>query len=169
MNEMVSAGRAETASAAMYELLTDHVGQDLPVDVPNTTLDPLRATPTFDAVTPGLDGLIVSGRLENIRDREVLLAVHYWKRRLRQVEETELTARKMVVEQLNPALVRRGNMGPSFNDDDPDGITTLTVDEELMGLVAIRASTTRRVIRTLNELEQATNEVIVATEQALAE
>ena len=169
MNEMRTAGRAETASAAMYELLADHLGQDLPVDVPHTTLNPLRATPTFDAVTPVLDGLILSGRLENIRDREVLLAVHYWKRLLQQVEETELTARKVVLEQLVPALIRRGNMGPSFNGGDPDGITTLTVDEELLGLVAFRASYTKFVVRTLNALEQATNEVIVAAEQALVE
>jgi len=169
MNEMRTAGRAETASAAMYELLADHLGQDLPVDVPNTTLNLVRATPTFDAVTPVLDGLILSGRLENIRDRELLLAVHYWKRHLQQVEETELDARKLVLEQLVPALIRRGNMGPSFNGGDPDGITTLTVDEELLGLVAFRASYTKFVVRTLNELEQATNEVIVAAEQALVE
>ncbi len=169
MNEMRTAGKAETASAAMYELLADHLGQDLPVDVPNTTLSLVRATPTFDAVTPALDGLILSGRLENIRDREVLLAVHYWQRHLQQVEETELNARKLVLEQLVPALVRRGNMGPSFNDGDPDGITTVTVDEELLGLVAYRASYTKFVVRTLNELEQATNDVVVAVEQALAE
>ncbi len=169
MNEMVTAGKAETASAAMYELLANHLGQDSPVDVPNTTLNLVRSAPTFDAVTPVLDGLILSGRLENIRDRELLLAVHYWKRHLRQVEETELDARKLVLEQLVPALIRRGNMGPSFNGGDPDGITTLTVDEELLGLVAFRASYTKFVVRTLNELEQATNEVIVAAEQALAE
>ncbi len=169
MNEMRTAGRAETASAAMYELLADHLGQDLPVDVPNTTLNLVRGTPTFDAVTPVLDGLILSGRLENIRDREVILAVHYWKRLLQQVEETELTARKVVLEQLVPALTRRGNMGPSFNDGDPDGITTLTVDEELLGLVGFRANHTRFVSHTLNELEQATNDVVIAVEQALAE
>ena len=60
-------------------------------------------------------------------------------------------------------------MGPSFNGGDPDGITTLTVDEELLGLVAFRASYTKFVVRTLNALEQATNEVIVAAEQALVE
>jgi hypothetical protein len=169
MNEMRTAGKAETASAAMYELVADHLGQDLPVDVPNTTLNLVRAAPTFDAVTPALDGLILSGRLENIRDREVLLAIHYWQRHLQQVEETELDARKLVLEQLVPALIRRGNMGPSFNDGDPDGITKLTVDEELLGLVAFRASYTKFVVRTLNELEQATNDVVVAVEQALAE
>jgi hypothetical protein len=169
INEMQTAPKAATASAAMYELLADHLGQDLPVEVPNSMLNLVRSTPTFDAATPALDGLILSGRLENIRDREVLLAVHYWQRHLQQVEETELDARKLVLEQLVPALVRRGNMGPSFNDDDLDGITTVTVDEELLGLVAFRASYTKFVVRTLNELEQATNEVIVATEQALAE
>jgi hypothetical protein len=169
LNEMRTASQAKTASAAMYELLADHLGQDLPVDVPNTTIKLARMTPTFDAVTPALDGLILSGRLENIRDREVLLAVHYWQRYRQQVEETELTARKLLLEQLVPALVRRGNMGPSFNNGDPNGITTVIVDEELLGLVAHRASYTSFVIRTLNQLEQATNDVIVAVEQALAE
>jgi hypothetical protein len=169
INDMRSAGKAESASAAMYELLADHLGQDVPVDVPNTTMKLVRVTPTFDAVTPALDGLILSGRLENIRDGEVLLAVHYWQRHRQQVEETELTARKLVLELLIPALVRRGNMGPSFSDSDPDGITAVIVDEELLGLVAYRANYTRFVIRTLNGLEQATNDVVVALEQALAE
>jgi hypothetical protein len=168
LNEMRTAGRAKAASAAMYELLAEHLGQDLPADIPNTMINSVRSTPTFDAVTPALDGLILSGRLENIRDREVLLAIHNWQRHLQQVEETELSARKLVLEQLVPALVKRGNMGPSFNDDDPNGITTVTVDEELLGLVAYRVTYTRFVVRALDELEQATNDVIAAVELALA-
>ena len=169
MGEMRDAGKAEIASEEMYELLADHVGQDLPVDVPNSTLRPVQATPTFDAVTPVLDGLILSGRLENIRDREVLFAVHYWQRHLQQVEETELNARKLVYEQLVPALVRRGSMGPLFTGGDPDGITAVTVDEELLGLVGHRVDRTKMVIRVLDELDQAANDLIVAVEHALAE
>jgi hypothetical protein len=168
MNEMVSTGNAKTASTAMYELLADHLGQDLPANIPNTMLDRTRGTPTFDAVTPVLDGLVLSGRLENIRDRKVLVTIHNWQRHLQQVEETELAARKLVLEQLVPALVMRGNMGPIFTDGDPDGITTVTVDEELLGLVGYRVNYTKRVVFTLNELEQATNDVIAAVEQALA-
>ena len=169
MNEMQTAGTAEAASAALYGLLADHLGEDLPVDVPNLTIKSARATPTFDAVTPVLDGLIQSGRLENIRDGGVLLAVHNWQRHLQQVQETELDARKLVLEQLIPMFVRSGNMGPSFTDGDSDGVTTLTVDEELLGHVAFRVNYTIFVVRTLKELEQATNDVIVAVEQALAE
>jgi hypothetical protein len=98
-----------------------------------------------------------------------LFAVHYWQRHLQQVEETELDARKLALEQLNPALFKRGNMGPSYNDGDPDGFTTLTVDEELLGLVAHRVSYTKFVVRTRNILDQAAKDVVVAVERALAE
>jgi hypothetical protein len=165
MNEMVTGKRAQAASNAMYELIAAHLGRESRIDIPNDLVRGVRATPTFDAVTPVLDGLVSSGRLEKIRDRNVLFKIHYWQRHLQQVQESELSARKLVYEQLIPAFVKRGNMGPSFNGE--EGVTTVTIDEELLGLVAHRASFTRFVLRTRNELEEATNDVVAATESAL--
>jgi hypothetical protein len=169
MVEMVNTERMHAASNAMYELIATHLGREPRIDVPNDLLRGVRATPTFDAVTPVLDGLVSSGRLENIRDADVHFAIHYWKRHLTQVQETELSARKLVQEQLIPALIKRGNLGPSFTNDDPNGITTMAIDEELLGVIAHRANYTRFVLRTRTELELATNDVVAATESALTE
>lgn len=172
VNDNQTATRAQVASAEMYGLVNAHLGHDEPLEVRNELIDGVGATPTFDAVTPVLNGLINSGRLENIRNQEVLLAISFWQRNLLQVAETEISARQFVVTQLLPALVRRGNMGPAFVDSDPfgntgpDGVTTVMVDEELVGLVAHRAGNTAFVMHTLDELKVAANDVVVAIEEA---
>lgn len=172
VNDNGIATLAEAASAEMYALLVAHLGQDEPREIENSQIELIKATPTFDAVTPVLDGLILSGRLGNIRNQEVLLAISHWRRMIQQVEETEIGARQFVVTQLVPAFVRRGNMGPAFSNFDPisdvgsAGVTMVMVDEELVGLVAQRLGNTKRVTRVLDSLKIAANDVVVAIEQA---
>ena len=169
VNDNGFATRAAAASAAMSALIVAHLGQDGPLEIQNSQINVVRATPTFDAVTPVLDGLVLSGRLDNIRNPEVLLAISYWQRHLKQVEETEIGARQFLVTQLVPALAKRGNMEPTYNDADLNGITTVTIDNELVGLAAHRASSTARVIGTLNRLKSAAEDVVFAVEQAQKE
>ncbi len=69
------------------------------LEIQNTQSGLVKATPTFDAVTPVLDGLILSGRLGSIRSQEVLFAISHWQRMIQQVEETEIGARQFVVTQ----------------------------------------------------------------------
>jgi hypothetical protein len=166
VNDNGAATRAEAASAEMSELLVAHLGQDGPLEIQNTQFENVRSVPTFDAVTPVLDGLILSGRLDNIRDQEVLLAISWWQRHLQQVEETEIGARQFLVTQLVPALAKRGNMGLTYRNVDADGVTAVTVDEELVALVAHRAGNTKNVIHALDNLKNAANNVVVAVEQA---
>jgi len=157
---------AEAASTEMYKSLVAHLGQDGPLELQNTLISRVRATPTFDDVTPVLDGLILSGRLDNIRDQEVVLTISYWQRWIQQVEETDLHARQFVLTQLVPALAKRGNMGATYDDVDSDGVTTVMVDEELVSLVAHRARNTRRIVRIHNSLKDAASDVIIVVEHA---
>ena len=158
--------RAAAASAELYKSLAVHLGQDGPLEIQNALIETIRRTPTFDDVTPVLDGLILSGRLDNIRDREVLLAISYWQRHIQQVQQVDLGARQFVFTELVPALAKRGNMGPTYDDVDSGGVTSVMVDDELVSLVGHRASNTRLILRTHNALKDAANDAITAVEQA---
>jgi hypothetical protein len=166
VNDNGTATRAQVASTEMYGLVIAHLGHDTPLEIPNALLRNVFGTPTFDAATPVLDGLVLSGRLENIRAPDVLSAISYWQRQLQQVEETEVNARAFMATQLDPALNTRGNFGPVRMDTDPDGFTAIMIDEELIGLVAKRARNTRFVIGTLDRLKAAANDVVIAIEKA---
>ena len=169
VNDNGTATRAQVASAEIYELVVAHLGRDEPLGIPNDLINDLRSAPTFDPATPVLDGLILSGGLSNIRDPDVLSAVALWQRHITQVSENELGARAFTVTQLSPALFRRGNLGPSYSDAEPDGTSQVMVDEELVGLIAYRAGNTRFVLRSLDRLKTTANGVIVAIEKAQSE
>jgi len=103
----------------------------------------------------------------------VFSAISYWRRMIRQVEETEIGTRQFVETQLAPVLIRRGNMGPVFSSFragrsavGPDGATNVMVDEELVGFVARRMSKTRTIIRVLDRLKIAAGDVVISVEQA---
>jgi hypothetical protein len=167
--------RRATASKELYELVLGHLGHDEPLVVERVMVRRVTGTPTFDAVTPVLEGLITSGRLDNIRNREVLSAITYWQRMLKQVEETEMGARVLVDSHLIPALVQRGNMGPAFAEFDfagdslvevdLGGTVLLTVDDELLGHIGNRVRQTVFISRVLDVLKTAANDVIVAIEK----
>jgi len=169
VNDNRSANRAQAASAEMYTLVVAHLGSDEPLTVDNVLLNDVGASPTFDAVTPVLNGLITSGRLEHIRDQEVLTAISWWQRSLKQVEETEVNARAFMTNHLGLALNRRGNMGPMRRETDSSAVTTISVDNELVGLVAQRADNTNSAVRGLERLKAAANDLVVAIEKAQSE
>ncbi len=65
-------------------------------------------------------------------------------------------------------------MGPAFMnvawlDMGAAGVSTVVVDEELVGIVAVRAAYTRSVIWGLDNLRIAANDVVLAVEQAQKE
>ena len=176
VNDNGTATRAANATSELKELLLSYIGEEDVLDVPNELLRGVKATPTFDSVTPVLDGLILSGRLEKIRSQEVRSAISNWQRWIQQVEETELGARQFVQAQLIPALTKRGNMGLVFGerlysdkDVELEGMTSVRVDEELVGLVANRQANTKFIITALDNLRIAANDVVVAIELELGD
>ena len=157
----------QAASAEIYELVSTHIGSDEPLDVQNEWIERIHDTPTFDSVTPVLDGLVLSGRLTNIRDPAVLTAIALWERFVIQVNETDLSAREFTQTQLAPALMRRGNMGPAYSN--AAGTTALRVDDEIVGILAARLNSAEFVLRMHDQLRTSANDVILAIEDALAE
>ena len=63
---------------------------------------------------------------------------------------------------MGPAFMGSGPFGNTY----PDGVTTVIVDEELVGLVAQRAGNTAFVVHTLDALKAAANDVVIAIEKA---
>lgn len=167
VNDNGTATRAQDASAKIFDLVSNHLGKGEPLAIPNDLLQGIRGTPTFDPATPVLDGLVLSGRLSNVRDRDVLSAIALWQRHVTQVHETEIAAREFVNTQLHPAFFERGNMGPSFARS--IGNTGVIVDEELVGLAGRRMRNTEFVLRALDRLRASANDVVLAVESALAE
>ena len=137
---------------AAVEALFERV-QALPLEggalsVPDTMLSRAVSGVTFESATPVLDGLISSGRLEFIQDQSVRVAVSEWQHWLTQLDEFEIEASTFTNMQLRPALVSRGDVASAlatarsfgYVEIDPDGVTTLRVDQELKALLAARFS-----------------------------
>ena len=118
------------------------------LSVPDTILMWAVGGVTFESATPVLDGLISSGRLEFIQDQSVRVAVSEWQHWLTQLDEIEIEANTFTNMQLRPALVSRGDVASAlatarsfgYVEIDPDGVTTLRVDQELKALLAARFS-----------------------------
>ena len=108
------APRVATASNAVYEKIMAMPRGAESLTVADTLLQLLGAAPTFDRVTPVLDGLVRSGRLEIIEDLQVRNGIAAWERWLAQLTETEMDSRSFLETQLKPALATRGDMARVF-------------------------------------------------------
>ena len=120
--------------------------------VPDSLLATLGFVPTYDNQTPGLDGLLTSGRVSEISDLRVRSGITRWERALNNVSDAELWAREFSRTQLMPALMRSGNVGHITRASgrrwvanpgqegglDLLGTTTIRADPELDALLSDR-------------------------------
>ena len=176
-------GSSETRLAAateIYNLLQSHQEQDLPLSIPNSLIVPMLGVPTFDRVTPVLDGLIQSGNLSLIQNQEVLSSIAVWQRDIIQLSESQQDARRVTYEILIPALSERGNLGKPLSSaqgrvtdaqrrarlEAITGESSLHIDNEIIGLVADRIRHIEGTIRSVETLRSSTQSVISAIEQA---
>ena len=149
--------------------------ETLPVDggtvsVPDPMLMRVVGTVTFEGATPVLDGLINSGRLEIIRDRPVRVAISEWQHWLTQLDELEQESKAFTNMQLRPALVSSGDVAAAFESArsfghfpiNPDGVTTLRVDNELRALLAGRLSYAGGLIEIRERLAVFANDLLTA-------
>ncbi len=67
--------RVQVASVELFRLLEANRDSDEPLVIQNALIYEATITPTVDPATPVLDGLILSGRLDVIRDNGVLTAI----------------------------------------------------------------------------------------------
>ena len=158
--------RVQVASNELFRLLEAHRGSDEPLVVQNALIFEAMITPTVNPYTPVLDGLILSGQLEVIRDNEVLTRIIFWQRWEEQVLENEIEAREFARSQMVPVLTRRGYMGRAFSQENPAGATSILVDDELVGIVSRRAYQTDRILGLLEILKGNATKLLAAIEQA---
>jgi hypothetical protein len=152
------ARRAELLYRMVESLPTD--GQA--IQLPDSLL--VLGVPTFDRVTPTLDGLIASSRLDLIQSMRVQEAGAGWERMLVQVQEIEESARAFEDLRLRPGLASRGDVSRVFADEDlaPGGATTLRFDTELKALIAERHARFQHVRRLRGSLRLATDRLLEA-------
>jgi len=160
--------RAYEGGARLLEMLRAHKGPEETVAVSNRLLLDVTAAPSFDATTPVLDGLILSGRLEIIEDRNVLSAISEWNRWVSQTSEVELHARDLALGQLYPALAERGNLGGVLDEENLDRQISMRVDDEILGLVALRVRMMTLALSNLSDLRDSADGVLEAIDLAQA-
>ena len=94
-----------------------------------------------------LDGMLTTGRLQLIRDRELRKALSEWEGVLADVTEDEVTSREIVTDQLEPLLWRRMDVRAMRNYELLAGTlpsaamaatSEVPVDTELIGVLATR-------------------------------
>ncbi len=120
------------------------------LDVPVLLMRRVLTAATFEVESPVLDGLIRSGGLEIVEDRDVVTALASWDRGARNYLELAQRARRNSDSLLFPALAVRGDMSHVLNrsmsmvdrenfltgDPDPSDSVRIRFDTELMGLLA---------------------------------
>jgi hypothetical protein len=158
--------RVQVASNELFRLLEAHRGRDEPLVVQNALIFEAMITPTVNPATPVLDGLILSGQLEVIRDNEVLTRIIYWQRWEEQVLENEIEAREFARTQMVPVLTKKGYMGGAFSQENPVGATSILVDDELVGIVSRRAHQANRILGLLEILKGNATKLMAAIENA---
>jgi len=156
--------RVQVASTELFELLEAHGGSDERLIVKNTLFFEATITPTINPSTPVLDGLILSGQLDVIRDEDVLTAITNWQRWEAQILEMEIDARDFARSQLIPVLSRKGYMGRAFRTQHPDGETSIIVDNELLGLMSKRAYGADRILAMIDVLKESASQLLLAIE-----
>jgi len=171
-----SSCQAEKASNHVYNSIDQALSNGAStIDVPNLALDGLIGAGTFEAETPVLDGLVQSGRLAVIQDQQVLSAIATWDRFLRDSLEIQQRARRNVDTYVIPALIKRGDVGnalknhahQSYDDEiDLSGVTILSIDMELKGIIGQRYENAVRSNSTMDRTQQAAKEVLAAIEVA---
>lgn len=168
--------RAEKASNQVYKLIDQPLSNGAStIAVPNLALDGLIGAGTFEAETPVLDGLIQSGRLAVIQDQRVLSAIATWDRFLRDSLEIQQRARRNVDTYVIPALIKRGDVGNALRkhanqlydgEIDLSGVTILSIDMELKGIIGQSYENAVRSNSTMDRTQQAAKEVLAAIEVA---
>jgi hypothetical protein len=160
-------GRANSAVAQLLQMIQDHVDRTTPLEVPNELLGNIIAWGNFDVVTPVLDGVVLSGRLDAFESERVVTAITEWRLAISEIIVNEMQSREIVQKQLLPALFQRGNMAAMLARADPSGTTAIFVDDELEGHLALRFRTTRGDDRRLDSLRPILDDVLEAIDEAL--
>ena len=146
--------------------------------VPDTHIARLGSTVTYEADTAVYDGLIRSGRIEIIQGREIVNAMARWERHLRSVSEVDQNLRRLVDEQLLPALAKDSNIQHVLllqrqdflkKNRGSEAVTKIRAEPFIVNLVALRHARTMEVIDDMTALRDDADRVMSAISDFLGE
>ena len=171
--------RLRSAALSVYETLDTAIkgGADFAL-VPDTHIALLGTTVTFEAETAVYDGLIRSGRIEIVRDRDIVNAMAKWERHLRSVSEVDMNLRRFVDQQLLPALAEHSSIqhvlllqGQDFlnANRDSEAVTKIPAQPFIVNLVALRNARTMEVIDDMTALRDDADNVMSAISVSLGQ
>ena len=168
---------ARSASLRIYELLTEAAESNMDsLDIPDLLVANMLRSPILDIETPVLDSLIRSGRIENIRNTDIFPAVMNWQRTVSNNTDSERRALLFVDQQLLPAVMDAGDVAHILLNAyapvqvvalDPEGLTSFSIDERLVELVARRYYQTSRSMITRERIGGAQERVLTAIADSL--
>ncbi|KPJ83892.1 MAG: hypothetical protein AMS19_02725 [Gemmatimonas sp. SG8_23] len=136
------------------------------------------ARATFQPVGGALSRLTQSGDLRLVSDPELRSLLADWPRRISENAEEEVRATNLVDNHLRPFLVRRGvavaivdAQPPGWMIDLPDGPPiplAVVLDEEGRGLIALRVSIERLIVRENERLIEVIDRIVSEIDRVLA-
>ena len=169
------------ATNEVYGLLDDALMREKVVlNIPKLTLRRSVWAPTFEVDTPILDGIIRSGRLNQIKNMLVLDALSTWERNVRDFSELALRIRSNTDSHLVPALAKRGDIGSVLTKrygrgemvnakPDPGDVVSIDIDLELKGLFAVKIENTGTFLLIFDDARQVADQVVKAIKTAQSE
>ena len=176
IDEFQAIGRQIDTGLRIIELIEDaQIREAEFITVPAVSLFQLTRAATLEVEISVFDGLVRSGNLEVIRDQQVVSTLAAWERGIRDYVDLAAVARTTTEMLLLPALHRRADTAlaltranPILRDDEWEGQTdvSLSIDNEIKGLIAQKTAVLSRAGRTLPRMSEAAQAAIDAIDAA---
>ncbi len=144
------------------------------IEAPDSMLATFFGSPSFEAQTPALDGLLRSGSFSVVRDVGVRTAIASLERALAYVAGVQGGAGEFMRSQLLPAFIDRGDMSHVLlhargarRQELGEGVTQVRVDPRIGALVSYRYIQTLGVANGLERVRVAMDAVLAAIDATL--
>ena len=176
MDEFRFADSSINTGLRVIEMMEDaQASETVDIMITAASLFNLTRASTLEIETSVFDCLVRSGSLDVIRDQQIVSALAAWERTVRNYADLAVVSRATTETILLPALHRRANTSfaltrviPRSPDDDREGETevSLSVDNEIMGLIAQKTAILRTAARALTDMREAAEAAIEAIDAA---
>lgn len=142
--------------------------------LPDWQIAAIIRTPTFEARMSVFEGLVRSGRVEIVENRDIVRAIANWEGRLRSTNDEEQRGLRFVHDQLFPALATnndiqhillKGRVDP--NSIDTSRVTEIHVDPLLANLAAQRYSQVQVILYWLTDIRDEAAQIMSEIEQSI--
>ncbi len=151
--------------------------------VPDVTLAWVFVPSTTQFSQGILNGMLVTGRLELIRDRELRTALSEWEGVLADVTEDEVGSRQLVMDHLDPIFWSRMDVSPfrsyaldaggaggasrDLPSGEPGSTSEVPVDSEVIGVLTARLQWQQHLIREFSQPREEAQRILALIDRSL--